>query len=63
MKDQERDPMEVLASAVARAIGLPIDPAYLPGVGQNLSLLYQAAAKMQDAEVPPEFYPLPIYRP
>ena len=63
MKDEDPDPVEVLASAIARSVGLPIDPAHLPGVSQNLSLLYRHAAKVQEADITAEYWQLPIYRP
>ena len=52
-----------LASAIARAIGLNIDPAWLPGVGRNLALLYEHAARVQNADVPAELHQAPVYRP
>jgi Protein of unknown function (DUF4089) len=57
------DPMATLASAIARSIGMPIDPAFMPGVSRNLSLLYEHAAKVQAADLPAASHQAPIYRP
>ena len=63
MNSDESDPMAALAANIARAIRLPIDPAHLPGVGRNLALLYEHAAKMQAVELPAGQHQAPIYRP
>jgi len=55
--------MAVLASAVARSLGLPIDPVYLPGIGRNLALLYEHAAKLQALDISGAQHQAPIYRP
>ncbi|HKM62762.1 MAG TPA: AtzG-like protein [Acidisphaera sp.] len=60
---EESDPMAVLASAVARSLGLPIDPVYLPGIGRNLALLYEHAAKLQALDISGAQHQAPIYRP
>ncbi len=60
---EETDPMAALAAAVARSLGVPIDPAYLSGVGRNLVLLYEHAATLQALDISGAQHQAPIYRP
>lgn len=50
-------------AALARVAGLTIDPAHLPGVRMNLSVLLGQAALFLDPPMPPIIEPAPVYRP
>lgn len=48
---------------LARMAGLKIDPAHLPGVTHNLSILLQQAALFLDGSMKPTVEPATIFRP
>ena len=62
MADQPVDP-EAYVDAAAALIGLPIDPAYRPGVVVNLERIAQMAALIMEFALPDEAEPAPVFRP
>jgi hypothetical protein len=54
---------EAYVDAAAALIGLPIDPAYRPGVVVNLERIAQMAALIMEFALPDEAEPAPVFRP
>jgi hypothetical protein len=54
---------DAYADAASAAIGLVIDPAFRPGVVQNLELLHRMAAAVMDFPLPEDTEPAPVFRP
>jgi hypothetical protein len=54
---------EAYVDEAAGLIGLPIDPAYRPGVVLNLERIAQMAALVMEFDVPEETEPAPVYLP
>jgi len=54
---------EAHARVAAAAIGLPIDPAHLPGVVMNLRLAARMAAVVESLPLTPADEQAPVYRP
>jgi hypothetical protein len=54
---------ETYVDAAAALIGLPIDPAYRPGVVVNLERIAQMAALVMEFALPDEAEPAPVFRP
>lgn len=48
---------------LAQVAGLTIDPAHLPGVVRNLSILMEQAALFLDPPIDPLVEPAPVYVP
>jgi len=62
MADEPFD-AEAYVDAVAKLIGLPIDPAHRPGVVLNLERIAQMAALVMEFDLPEETEPAPVYTP
>jgi hypothetical protein len=62
MADQPFD-TEAYVDAAAALIGLPIDPAYRPGVVVNLERIAQMGALVMEFPLPDEAEPAPVFRP
>lgn len=54
---------EAYARATAAALGLPIDPAHLPGVVMNLRLAARMAALVESMPLTPADEPAPVFVP
>jgi hypothetical protein len=52
---------EAYAREAARLLGLPIDPAHLPGVVQNLRLAARMAAIVESMPIPREQEAAPVF--
>lgn len=53
----------LLAEQAARFLGLPLDPAHVPGVAANLVLLQSHAARILALDLPSETEPAPVFDP
>ena len=60
MSQQQAD-MAAVVEAQALAIGLPLDPAHLPGTIQNFSLIAMMAQAVMSFPMPPEVEPAPVF--
>jgi Protein of unknown function (DUF4089) len=49
-------------TAAARALDLPVEPAWLPAVKANLEVTFRLATVVADFELPDTTEPAPIYR-
>jgi hypothetical protein len=53
------DSIDLLVTASAKALGLPIDPAWQPGVTFNLRLILRLAALVDEFPLPDDAQPAP----
>jgi len=61
-KAPEKDPVEALVIAGARALGLPVEPAWRANVIFNLRLILRHAALVDEFVLPDDAEPAPIFR-
>lgn len=54
--------MEALTRALADVLELPIEPAWLPGVAQQLAVSLAMADLLDTVEIGDEASPAPVYR-
>jgi hypothetical protein len=54
---------EADVTLLARMAGLDIDPAHLPGVTRNLTILLDQAAQLFEPPIDVLVEPAPVYRP
>jgi Protein of unknown function (DUF4089) len=55
------DAVDVLVEAGAKALGLPLDPAWHAGVKFNLQLILRHAALVDEFALPDDAEPAPVY--
>jgi hypothetical protein len=55
------DPLDVLVDASARALGLPLEPAWRPAVRSNLDATLRLAALFMDFPLPDDAEPAPVF--
>jgi 1-carboxybiuret hydrolase subunit AtzG-like protein len=55
------DSIDLLVTASAEALGLPIDPTWQPGVAFNLRLILCLAALVDEFPVPDDAEPAPVF--
>jgi Protein of unknown function (DUF4089) len=55
-------PLDDFIAAAARALDLPVEPAWLPAVKANLEVTLRLATVVADFELPDTTEPAPIYR-
>jgi hypothetical protein len=55
------DPLDALVEASAKALGLPLDPAWHAGVKFNLQLILRHAALVEEFSLPDDAEPAPVY--
>ena len=55
------DSIDLLVTASAKALGLPIDPAWQPGVTFNLRLILRLAALVDEFPLPDDAEPAPVF--
>jgi Protein of unknown function (DUF4089) len=46
----------------ARALALPVDPAWYPGVRSSLAITWRLAALVAEFELPDDAEPAPVFR-
>jgi hypothetical protein len=61
-RTRKSDPFEAFAAASARALSLPIEPAWRVGVRRNLRLILTHAALVDQFSLPEEIEPAPVFR-
>jgi Protein of unknown function (DUF4089) len=49
-------------AASARALALPVDPAWYPAVRANLAVTWRLAALVAEFELPDDAEPAPVFR-
>ena len=55
-------PLDDFIAAAAKALDLPLEPAWLPAVKANLEVTLRLATVVADFELPDTTEPAPIYR-
>jgi len=55
-------PLDDFIAAAARALDLPLEPAWLPAVKANLEVTLRLATVVADFELPDAAEPAPIYK-
>jgi hypothetical protein len=55
------DPLDALVDASARALGLPLEPAWRPAVKSNLDATLRLAALFTDFPLPDDAEPAPVF--
>jgi len=55
-------PLDDYIAAAARALDLPIEPAWMPAVKANLEVTLRLATVVADFELPDTTEPAPIFR-
>ncbi len=56
------DPLDDFILAAARALDLPLEPAWQPAVKANLAVTLKHAALVAEFELPDEAEPAPVFR-
>ncbi len=56
------DPLEAMIDGAARALDLPIDPAWRPAVKANLEVTMRLGKLVADFELPDAAEPAPVFR-
>ena len=55
-------PLDDFIAAAARALDLPLEPAWLPAVKANLEVTLRLATVVADFELPDTTEPAPVYK-
>ena len=55
-------PLDDFIAAAARALDLPLEPAWLPAVKANLEVTLRLATLVADFELPDTTEPAPVYK-
>ena len=61
MAETKGDDLDALVDAVAKAMGLPIEPAWKPAIKANLQVSLRLAAIVEEFELPDEAEPAPVF--
>ena len=56
------DDFDALILASARALALPVDPAWVPMIRSNLEVTFRLAAVVGDFPLPDDAEPAPVFR-
>lgn len=56
------DPLDDYMDAAARALSLPLEPAWRPAVKANLAVTLRLAALVDEFALPDEAEPAPVFR-
>jgi hypothetical protein len=62
LRSRKPDDIGMLAAAGAKALALPIEPAWQAGITFNLQLLFKHAALIDGFALPDESEPGPVFR-
>ncbi len=57
-----QDTLDDLITAAARALALPMDPAWRPAVRTHLEVTLQQAKLIEDFDLPDDAEPAPVFR-
>jgi RNAse (barnase) inhibitor barstar len=61
MAKTKGDDLDALVDAVAKAMGLPIEPAWKSAIKANLQVSLRLAAIVEEFELPDEAEPAPVF--
>ena len=56
------DHLDVYIDAAAQALGIPIQPEWIPEIRANLDVTFRLAALVGEKELPDEAEPAPVFR-
>jgi Protein of unknown function (DUF4089) len=56
------DDLDDFIAASARALALPVDPAWYPVIRSNLEVTFRLAAVVADFKLPDDAEPAPVFR-
>jgi hypothetical protein len=56
------DDLDLMIAASARALELPVDPAWHPAIRFNLEVTFRLAALVADFALPDDAEPAPVFR-
>jgi hypothetical protein len=59
----DEDALEEFIDAGARALGIPVEPQWKPGIRANLQVTLRVAAMVAEFELPDEAEPAPVFEP
>jgi hypothetical protein len=62
VRAKKPDAVEMLVSAGAQTLALPVDPAWAAGIRFNLQLLFRHAALIDEFSLPNDSEPAPVFR-
>ncbi len=62
MPEMSTDNLDPLIDASARALDLPVDPAWHPGIRFNLEVTLRLAALVASFSLPDDAEPAPVFR-
>ena len=54
--------LDEFIAASARALALPLDPAWYPAIRSNLEVIFRLAALVADFKLPDDAEPAPVFR-
>jgi hypothetical protein len=57
----DEDTLDEFIDAAARALGIPVEPQWKPGIRANLQVTLRVAAMVADFELPDEAEPAPVF--
>jgi 1-carboxybiuret hydrolase subunit AtzG-like protein len=60
--DLSRFELDEFIAASARALALPVDPAWYPTIRSNLDVTFRLAALVADHPLPDDAEPAPVFR-
>jgi hypothetical protein len=58
----QTDPLDDFIDAAAKALKLPVDPAWKPAIRTNLAVTLNLAALVEEFKLPDEAEPAPVFR-
>ncbi len=56
------DDLDTFIAATARALALPVDPAWYPTIGSNVEVTFRLAALVAEFRLPDDAEPAPVFR-
>jgi hypothetical protein len=57
----DEDALDELIDATARALGIPVEPQWKPGIRANLQVTLRVAAMVAEFALPDEAEPAPVF--
>jgi hypothetical protein len=62
MPDMPSDDLDPFIAASARALALPVNPAWYPTIRSNLEVTFRLAALVAEFRLPDDAEPAPVFR-
>jgi len=56
------DPLDTYIASAAAALGIPVEPAWMPTIRQNLDVTLKHAALVAEKELPDDAEPAPVFK-